>query len=123
MAIESATLRFGSTVLRRVVRAPSASVIAATLALVLAIGVLRPTYLSTNQILDVLQASTYVGLLAAGMAFLISMREIDLSVGSTFGLCLIATAILIDSGYNTWVAAIAGILQRSDRRASCRERV
>ncbi|MGH8880892.1 MAG: ABC transporter permease subunit, partial [Stackebrandtia sp.] len=96
--------------LRRVVRAPSASVIAATLALVLAIGVLRPTYLRTNQILDVLQASTYVGLLAAGMAFLISMREIDLSVGSTFGLCLIATAILISEGYSTWVAAVAGIL-------------
>ena len=96
--------------LRRVVRAPSASVIAATLALVIVIGILRPTYLETSQILDVLQASTYVGLLAAGMAFLISMREIDLSVGSQFGLCLIAVAELISHGYNTWVAAGAGIV-------------
>lgn len=110
VAIESATLRIGSTVLRRIVRAPSASVIAATLALVIAIGILRPTYLQTSQILDVLQASAYVGLLAAGMAFLISMREIDLSVGSMFGLCLIGTAELISHGVNTWLAAGAGIV-------------
>jgi ribose transport system permease protein len=97
-------------VLRRAVRAPSASVVAATLALVVVIGLLRPDYLQTSQILDVLQASTYVGLLAAGMAFLISMREIDLSVGSQFGLCLISVAILISNGWNTWVAAGAGIL-------------
>jgi len=77
---------------------------------VIAIGILRPTYLQTSQILDVLQASAYVGLLAAGMAYLISMREIDLSVGSQFGLCLISVAILIDSGWNTWLAAVAGIL-------------
>lgn len=96
--------------LRRVVRAPSASVVAATLALVVVIGLLRPDYLQTSQILDVLQASTYVGLLAAGMAFLISMREIDLSVGSQFGLTLIGVAILISHGWNTWVAAVTGIL-------------
>lgn len=74
------------------------------------IGLLRPDYLQTSQILDVLQASTYVGLLAAGMAFLISMREIDLSVGSQFGLTLIGVAILISHGWNTWVAAVTGIL-------------
>jgi ribose transport system permease protein len=89
---------------------PSSSVIAATVALVIVIGILRPTYLQTSQILDVLQASTYVGLLAAGMAYLISMREIDLSVGSMFGLCLISVAILIRDGWNPWVAAVAGMV-------------
>jgi ribose transport system permease protein len=97
-------------VAKRVIRTPSSSVIAATLALVIAIGILRPTYLQSSQILDVLQASTYVGLLAAGMAYLISMREIDLSVGSMFGLCLIAVAILIRDGWNPWLAAGAGIV-------------
>ena len=110
MTSESATLRHVSTVAKTVARTPSSSVIAATLLLVIAIGVLRPTYLQTSQILDVLQASAYVGLLAAGMAFLISMREIDLSVGSMFGLCLISVAMLISSGVNTWLAALAGIV-------------
>jgi ribose transport system permease protein len=96
--------------LLRVVRAPSISVIAATLVLVLLIGALRPAYLQTNQLLDVLQASVYVGLLAGGMSYLISMREIDLSVGSMFGLCLISVAMLIQAGLNTWLAAVAGIV-------------
>ena len=93
----------------RTVRAPSASVVAATLVLVLVIGALRPAYLHTNQLLDVLQASVYVGLLAGGMAYLISMREIDLSVGSMFGLTLIATGLLMQKGVNTWLAALAGV--------------
>jgi ribose transport system permease protein len=95
---------------RRVVRTPSSSVIAATVVLVLGIGVLRPNFLEVNQVLDVLQASTYVGLLAAGMSYLISMREIDLSVGSMFGLSLISIAELISMGVNTWLAAAAGIV-------------
>jgi len=93
----------------RTVRAPSASVVAATLVLVLVIGALRPAYLYTNQLLDVLQASVYVGLLAGGMAYLISMREIDLSVGSMFGLTLITTGLLMQKGVNTWLAALAGV--------------
>jgi ribose transport system permease protein len=98
-----------SNLVIRIVRAPSASVVAATVALVLVIGTLRPTYLTPSQIFDVLQASTYVGLLAAGMAYLIAMREIDLSVGSMFGLTLISVAMLISAGVNTWLAALAGI--------------
>lgn len=101
--------RLGSLLLR-IARAPSVSVIGATLALVFIIGALRPTYLQPSQLFDILQASTYVGLLAAGMAYLISMREIDLSVGSTFGLTLIFAAELISTGTNSWLAAIAAII-------------
>ncbi|HEX9342561.1 MAG TPA: ABC transporter permease [Actinomycetota bacterium] len=93
----------------RVVRAPSASVVAATVLLVLLIGALRPNFLQASQMFDILQGSTYVGLLAGGMAYLIAMREIDLSVGSMFGLCLIAVGLLIRSGMNPWLAALAGI--------------
>jgi ribose transport system permease protein len=41
---------------------------------------------------EVVQNAAYIGIIAAGMAFLISMREIDLSVGSMFGLTLISAA-------------------------------
>ncbi|MET7475327.1 ABC transporter permease [Streptomyces sp. NPDC005648] len=95
--------------LQRLARAPSISVIGATLVLVFAIGALHPTYLQSNQLLDTLQASVYVGLIAGGMSYLVSMREIDLSVGSMFGLCLISVAMLIQSGFNSWLAAAVGI--------------
>ncbi|MFI5894513.1 ABC transporter permease [Actinoplanes sp. NPDC051513] len=96
--------------LRRVLRAPAASVVLATVLLVGIIGAVHPTFLKPNQLLDILQASTYVGLLAVGMSYLVAMREIDLSVGSQFGLCLIATGLLISHGVNAWMAGGIGIV-------------
>src|SRR5215217_3422234 len=88
----------------------SNSVLAATVLLALGIGVLHPEFFTWSQIKDVLAQSVYVGILAAGMAFLISMREIDLSVGSIFGLTLIVAALLMRDGMNPWLAAMLGIL-------------
>lgn len=71
---------------RRVLEVESNSVLIATLALVLFIGVLHPNFLAWGQLKEIAQNAAYVGIIAGGMAFLISMREIDLSVGSMFGL-------------------------------------
>ena len=96
-------------VLARILRAPASSVVLATLLLAGIIGLAHPNFLRANQLLDILQASTYVGLIAGGMSYLVAMREIDLSVGSQFGLCLVSTALLISHGVNSWVAAVLGI--------------
>jgi ribose transport system permease protein len=63
-----------------------------------------------GQLKEVVQNSVCVGIIAAGMAFLISMREIDLSVGSMFGLALICSALLIKHGMNPWLAGLLGVL-------------
>lgn len=89
----------------RVLRFESTSVLLATLALGAVIGILHPEFLSHSQIRDVLQQSVYVAILASGMAFLIAMREIDLSVGSIFGLTLIIGALFMQSGMNPYLAA------------------
>lgn len=94
----------------RAVRAESSSVLVATVLLVLVIGIVRPTFLNVGQLRDVLTSSVYVALLAAGMSFLLSMREIDLSVGSTFGLALISAALLMRSGLDPWLAGIAAVV-------------
>ncbi len=39
------------------------------------------------------------------MSFLLATQEIDLSVGSMFGLTLIVGAMLIHGGMNPWLAA------------------
>src|ERR1700755_2969501 len=93
------TLRAGGG---RVLEFESNSVLVATIVLAVAIGVLHPEFFAWSQIKDVLAQSVYVGILAAGMAFLISMREIVLSVGSVFGLSLIASALLMRGGMNAW---------------------
>jgi ribose transport system permease protein len=101
------TLRSGGA---RVLEVESGSVLVATIVLAVAIGILHPEFFAWSQIKDVLAQSVYVGILAAGMAFLISMREIDLSVGSVFGLSLIAAALLMRDGMNPWLAGAVGIL-------------
>jgi ribose transport system permease protein len=94
---------------RRALAVESNSVLVATVVLVGVIGILHPDFLSWGQIKEVVQNATYVGIIAAGMAFLISMREIDLSVGSMFGLSLVGSALLMQHGWSPWPAALAGV--------------
>ena len=88
----------------------SNSVLVATIVLVVTVGVLRPEFFTWSQISNMLQQSVYIALLASGMAFLISMREIDLSVGSIFGLTLISASLLMEHGMNAWLAGLLGVL-------------
>jgi ribose transport system permease protein len=95
---------------RRLLEVESNSVLVATLALILFIGILHPNFLAWGQLKEVVQNAAYVGIIAGGMAFLISMREIDLSVGSMFGLTLIVAALFCQHGMNPWLAALLGIV-------------
>jgi ribose transport system permease protein len=94
---------------RRLLEVESNSVLIATVALILFIGILHPNFLAWGQLKEVVQNAAYVGIIAGGMAFLISMREIDLSVGSMFGLSLIISALFCQHGMNPWLAALLGI--------------
>jgi ribose transport system permease protein len=95
---------------KRALGLESASVFVATIVLIVIIGALHPDFLAPAQLRDVLQQSVYVAVLAAGVAFLLSMREIDLSIGSIFGLTLIASAMLMRDGLDPWLAALAGVV-------------
>jgi ribose transport system permease protein len=95
---------------RRLFEVESNSVLVATVALILFIGILHPDFLQWGQLKEIVQNAAYVGIIAGGMAFLISMREIDLSVGSMFGLSLISASLFMQHGMNPWLAALIGIL-------------
>jgi ribose transport system permease protein len=95
---------------RRVLEVESNSVLIATLVVILFFGAFHPDYLEWGQLKEIVQNAAYVGIIAAGMAFLISMREIDLSVGSMFGLALVISALFMQHGMNPWLAALLGVL-------------
>jgi ribose transport system permease protein len=95
---------------RRTLELESNSVLVATVALILFIGIIHPDFLAWGQLKEIVQNAAYVGIIAGGMAFLIAMREIDLSVGSMFGLTLISAALFMQHGMNPWLAALLGIL-------------
>jgi ribose transport system permease protein len=85
-------------------------VLIATVALTLIIGIIHPSFLAFSQIMDILSQASFVAILACGMAFLLSMRELDLSAGSTYGLTSMCAALLIHAGMPSWFGAITGLV-------------
>ncbi|HVV56761.1 MAG TPA: ABC transporter permease [Gaiellaceae bacterium] len=90
--------------------ADSASVLAATVVLAVVVGLFHHSFLDRANLLSILQQSVYIGILAAGMSFLLAMRELDLSVGSNFGLSLIVSALLMQHGWTPWLAGLMAVL-------------
>ena len=64
---------------RRLLEGDATSVIVATVLLIVVIGIFHPGFFSASQLKQVLQEAVYVGIIACGMAFLVAMRDIDLT--------------------------------------------
>ena len=79
-------------------------------ALVGTITAFHPEYLNSYSLTNIGTEAAYFGTMALGMVFLLSMREIDLSVGSIFGLTIVVVAHLVETGMRPWAAAAVGLL-------------
>jgi ribose transport system permease protein len=82
-------------------------VIAVLAALVVGVGLFHPEFMRTGNLLSITHNTVYVGLMACGIVFPLAMREVDLSVGGMYAMCMVVGAILIRDGLGTWVALIA----------------
>ena len=74
--------------------------------LALAMAVLSPFFLSVSNFLNILLATTTIGVLAIGATFVISSAGIDLSVGSILAFAGVAGCFLIDSYSLPWPLGI-----------------
>jgi ribose transport system permease protein len=52
-------------------------------------------FLGTDNLVNILRQTTFVSIMAIGMAFVLSAGEIDLSIGSTVALSALVTAVLL----------------------------
>lgn len=93
----------------KIIGFPASSVIIATILLIVVIGGLHPRFFDPDQLFDVLQFAVYTGIMAMGLAFLIAMRDIDLSPGTTYALTVIVGALLIRGGIDPWLAALVAL--------------
>jgi ribose transport system permease protein len=66
-------------------------------------------FLSLENLGNIAEQSTFLGLLAVGMTFVVVSGQFDLSLGSMFGLTGIVFAVALEAGWNVWPAALAGI--------------
>ncbi len=67
------------------------------------------SFLTTLNLLQVARQASYYGIMAVGMVFVVSMGEIDLSVGSIFTLTNVVTAMALRAGLAVPVALCIGL--------------
>jgi len=86
-------------------------VIFALVALVVFIGVSRPNFINPVNLVRLLGNTSFWGIIALGMVFLLAIGEIDLSVGWMFNFSAVITATLMVSyGVDPWLAALGGVV-------------
>lgn len=98
------------TLWRRTLAFEQLGLLIALLVLLGAVDAFRPTFLSRVSLANLAQGASLYGIMALGMVFLLAMREIDLSVGSLYGLTAMVAALLITKqGWDPWLAALAAL--------------
>lgn len=80
------------------------------LGLIVIVSILSPSFLTVNNILNVLRQTSINAVIAAGMTFVILTGGIDLSVGSILGLSGAVAAYSIASGQSIIVAVILALV-------------
>jgi len=99
-----------TTPTRRRFRMPEEiGVIAALVLMILVIGIARPRFLNPINLLTILSHTTFQGMLAVGMVYLLAIREIDLSVGWIFNFSAVFAGLLMVAGVDPWISAFAGV--------------
>jgi ribose transport system permease protein len=78
--------------------------------MVVVVGILNPDFLSFASFTNIGQRAAWYGILAIGIVFLLSMGEIDLSVGAIYAFVINIGAIMMaDLGLDPWLAAAGGM--------------
>jgi ribose/xylose/arabinose/galactoside ABC-type transport system permease subunit len=81
------------------------------LALFFIVGALSsPYFLTVSNLTGILQNITFLGFLSIGVGLVLMAGEIDISVGSIFGLTGVAAAIVLREGYPLAAAIAGGLL-------------
>lgn len=78
--------------------------------LILTVSVINPSFLSVNNLLNLLRQVSANGFIAFGMTFVILTGGIDLSVGSTLALSSAFTAGMISNGMNPVLSVLTGLI-------------
>lgn len=71
---------------------------------------LQPAFVSLNNVLNVLRQSSVLISISLGMAIVMSMRGVDLSVAQIADAAGLIAAMLIIGGYPTWMAFVIPII-------------
>lgn len=93
--------------LRRIASIDEIGVLGAFVVLCVVLSILvGDTFLSASNFVNVSRQASYVGIMAVGMVFVISMGDIDLSVGSIWMLASVSMALALKDEWPIWLAVV-----------------
>lgn len=72
-------------------------------------GILEPKFFTWSNIENILLSSSYIGVLAVGMTFVLLTGGIDLSVGSVMYMTAAFTGLMISAGVPVWLAVVVAL--------------
>jgi ribose transport system permease protein len=78
--------------------------------IVAVIGIPHSNFVQPYNLLQIMGSSSFYGMIALGMVFLLALGEIDLSVGWNFNFSAVVTAKAMIAGIDPWLAALLGVL-------------
>ncbi len=92
-------------------RSDDIGIIVALIGLCIIMTILSPTFLTVNNLLNILQQISVISIIAVGMTFVIIQGGIDLSVGSIVAFTgLIMAGLMKNEGWNVGISVLTGIL-------------
>lgn len=114
MAVEESRPEYTTTEsafqMRDIFRIRELGPLCAIILLVIILGVLQPRFFTPINLLNVARQISLLCIIAIGMSYCLIAGEFDLSVGSTFGLSAIMSALIVTSGYNPIFAILVALL-------------
>lgn len=69
----------------------------------------NPNFLRVDNLAGILQNVTFLGFIAIGLSFALLAGEIDISVGSTYGLTSVVAAVVLRADHPLLLAILAGL--------------
>lgn len=98
-----------STAFRRVRKVPEVGVAVGLFGICLALALTTRSFLQADNLLKVMRQASDYGIMAVGMVFVLTLGEIDLSVGSVLTLVIAAAAIALRNGWSVPAAVMIGL--------------
>jgi ribose transport system permease protein len=94
---------------RDVVLTPTTARIAALIAVSVFFSIASPFFLKSSNLLNIMQNTVVVGIVAAPLTLLLVARQVDLSVGSGVALAATTLAVVLEMGYPLGVGVVAAM--------------
>jgi ribose/xylose/arabinose/galactoside ABC-type transport system permease subunit len=94
----------------RVFKIREIGVFGALLLLIIFFSLASEYFFKLENLLNILRQVSLMGIMGVGMTMVITSGEIDLSLGSVYGLSAVTTGVLMTSGVPIWLSVLVGLL-------------